>query len=340
MKKSDFSYQLPEDLIAQKPLPGRDASRLLCLNKTTGQIIDKRFSDIIDLIETPDLLVFNDTKVIPARLYGVKATGGKVEILIERILDNHHAIAHVKASKSPKQGVEIKLDRGFSCVVDGRVEDLFKLEFQAGMSILEIINQIGHIPLPPYIDRADDQNDVARYQSVFAKHVGAVAAPTASLHFDVNMIEKIKAKGVATIFVTLHVGSGTFQPVRVEDLSKHRMHKEYYSVPQETVEAIEKTRVRGGRVIAIGTTAVRALESASKTGRLEAGLGDTDLFITPGYQFKSVDAMLTNFHLPESTLLMLVAAFAGYEPVMNAYRHAIKQGYRFFSYGDAMLLSN
>jgi S-adenosylmethionine:tRNA ribosyltransferase-isomerase len=339
MKKSDFSYQLPEELIAQTPLSERHDSRLLCLNKHTGQLADKQFTDFIDLIDERDLLVFNDTKVIPARLFGVKTTGGKVEILIERVLDDYHAIAHVRASKSPKAGAVINLDGGYSCVVQGRVEDLFQLEFKGDKPLFKILEQIGHIPLPPYISRADDEADVSRYQSVFAKHVGAVAAPTASLHFDLVMMEKIKVKGVATKFVTLHVGSGTFQPVRVEDLSQHLMHKEYFSVSTETVEALHQARARGGRVIAIGTTAVRALESASKTGQLEPSFGDTELFITPGYQFKSVDAMLTNFHLSESTLLMLVAAFAGYQPVMNAYQHAISQSYRFFSYGDAMFLS-
>jgi S-adenosylmethionine:tRNA ribosyltransferase-isomerase len=340
MKKSDFAYQLPEELIAQNPLPERHASRLLYLNTQTGQLADKQFTDFIGLIDERDLLVFNDTKVIPARLYGTKTTGGKVEILIERVLDDHHAIAHVKASKSSKPGSMIKLDNGFRCVVQGRADDLFRLEFKGETSLLEILGQIGHIPLPPYINRADEESDISRYQSVFAKHAGAVAAPTASLHFDVAMLEKIKTKGVAKAFVTLHVGSGTFQPVRVEDLSQHIMHKEYFTVSPEAVDAIQEAKARGGRVIAIGTTAVRALESASQNGQLEPGFGDTDLFITPGYQFKSVDAMLTNFHLPESTLLMLVAAFAGYQPVMSAYQHAIKQSYRFFSYGDAMFLGD
>lgn len=340
MKKSDFAYQLPEGLIAQTPLPERNASRLLCLNKSTGQLIDRQFADFIDLIEERDLLVFNDTKVIPARLFGSKTTGGKVEILIERVLDGHHAIAHVRASKSPKPGVIIKLDGGYSCEVQGRAEDLFHLEFKGDTPLLKVLAQIGHIPLPPYIDRADDEADVSRYQSVFAKHAGAVAAPTASLHFDLATMAKIKAKDIATAFVTLHVGSGTFQPVRVEDLSQHLMHKEYFSVSPEVANTVGKVRLRGGRVIAIGTTAVRALESASRSGQLVPGFGDTDLFITPGYQFKSVDAMLTNFHLPESTLLMLVAAFAGYKPVMDAYQHAINQSYRFFSYGDAMFIAD
>ncbi|MEI6066218.1 MAG: tRNA preQ1(34) S-adenosylmethionine ribosyltransferase-isomerase QueA [Methylococcaceae bacterium] len=338
MKKSDFNYLLPDALIAQKPLAERDASRLLCMERDTGEIVDRLFTDFIDLIHEQDLLVFNNTKVIPARLYGTKKSGGKVEILIERILDDHHAIAHVKASKSSKQGTLIKLDQGYHCVVQGRADDLFELEF-ADVNLLWLLEQIGHIPLPPYITRKDDESDFTRYQTVFAKESGAVAAPTAGLHFDLPMMDKIKAKGTQTAFVTLHVGSGTFQPVRVEDLSEHLMHKEYFAVSQATVDAVRQTRERGGRVIAIGTTAVRALESASKSGRLEADFGDTNLFITPGYQFKSVDAMLTNFHLPESTLLMLVSAFAGYDSIMNAYSHAIDEAYRFFSYGDAMFLS-
>jgi len=340
MKKSDFNYLLPDALIAQTPLPDRDAGRLLYMNRDTGQISDKQFTDFIDLIHEQDVLVFNDTKVIPARLYGKKQSGGKLEILIERIQDDHHAIAHVRASKAPKAGALIELDNGFSCFVLGRANDLFELEFKGNDKLLQILEQIGHIPLPPYITRADDDSDLTRYQTVFAQAEGAVAAPTAGLHFDLTMLDKINAKGVETAFVTLHVGSGTFQPVRAENLAEHVMHKEYFAVPPTTVAAVHQARARGGRVIAIGTTAVRALESASKSGVLESGFGDTDLFITPGYQFKSVDAMLTNFHLPESTLLMLVSAFAGYQPVMNAYRHAIAESYRFFSYGDAMFLSN
>ncbi|WP_333878788.1 tRNA preQ1(34) S-adenosylmethionine ribosyltransferase-isomerase QueA [Methylobacter sp.] len=340
MKKSDFNYQLPEALIAQKPLAERDASRLLCMDSNAGRIIDRQFTDFIDLIDQRDLLIFNDTKVIPARLFGKKQSGGRVEILIERILDDHRAIAHVRSSKSAKPGTLIELDNDYCCEVLGRADDLFQLEFKGDNSLLSILEQIGHIPLPPYITREDDQSDLTRYQTVFAREAGAVAAPTAGLHFNQAMMEKLKDKGVQTAFVTLHVGSGTFQPVRVEDLSEHLMHKEYFAVLPETVTAVHQVRARGGRVIAIGTTAVRALESASKSGQLEAGFGDTNLFITPGYQFKSVDAMLTNFHLPESTLLMLVSAFAGYEHIMNAYSHAIDQSYRFFSYGDAMFLGN
>ena len=338
MKKSDFKYLLPEALIAQKPLAERDGSRLLCMDRNTSVTIDRQFSDFIDLINERDVLVFNDTKVIPARLFGNKQSGGKVEILIERILDDYHAIAHVKASKSPKPGTLIKLDKGFQCLVKGRVDDLFLLEFD-DFKVLELLEQIGHIPLPPYITRADDESDLTRYQTVFAKESGAVAAPTAGLHFDLAMMNKIKAKGAQIVFVTLHVGSGTFQPVRVEDLSDHIMHKEFFAVNQETVDAVKLARARGGRVVAIGTTAVRALESASKSGVIVAGFGDTDLFITPGYQFNSVDAILTNFHLPESTLLMLVSAFAGYQSIMGAYNHAVDRSYRFFSYGDAMFLS-
>lgn len=340
MKKSDFYYELPQALIAQKPLKERSASRLLCLHKQTGQITDKHFTDFISLIKPQDLLVFNDTKVIPARLFGTKISGGKVEILLERILDERQAIAHVKASKTPKPGSVILLAKGYQCTVQGREGDLFRIEFSGDNSILHVIEDIGHIPLPPYIARDDEQADVERYQSVFAKHAGAVAAPTASLHFDAATLQLIHDKGIATAFVTLHVGSGTFQPVRVEDLSQHIMHKEYFSVPQATVAAVNQAREQGGRIIAIGTTAVRALESASYTGTLQAACGETALFITPNYQFKTVDAMLTNFHLPESTLLMLVAAFAGKQSVMQAYQHAIEQSYRFFSYGDAMFISD
>lgn len=338
MKKSDFYYSLPEELIAQHPLAERQASRLLYMQGPDWQIQDRRFADFIDLIDARDLLVINDTRVIPARLFGQKATGGKVEILIERIKDEHRAVAHVRASKAPKPGTVIHLDQGYHCTVLGRADDLFEVEFSSSTPLSELLERIGHVPLPPYITRADGQEDLSRYQTVFAKQPGAIAAPTAGLHFDLETMDRIAAKGVATAFVTLHVGSGTFQPVRAENLQDHLMHREFFSVPAETVDAVRQTKARGGRVIAIGTTAVRALESASRSGQLEAGDGDTDLFITPGYQFNTIDALLTNFHLPESTLLMLVAAFAGYQPVMKAYRHAIEQRYRFFSYGDAMFL--
>lgn len=338
MKKSDFNYFLPENLIAQVPLPQRTASRLLMLNRQTGDIQDGQFTDFIDLISPNDLLVLNNTKVIAARLFGEKSTGGKIEILIERVLNDKQALAHIRSSKSPKAGAIIALDKDYSCEVLGREDDLFHVSFNGEKSVLDILAEIGHIPLPPYIQRADEESDLTRYQTVFAAQSGAVAAPTAGLHFDEDVLEKIAAKGIERAFVTLHVGSGTFQPVRVENLSEHLMHKEYFSVSQETVDAVNATRKRGGRVIAIGTTAVRALESASRSGILEASSGDTNLFIVPGYEFKSVDAMLTNFHLPESTLLMLVSAFSTYDDVMSAYQHAIEKQYRFFSYGDAMTI--
>ena len=341
MKKSDFNYHLPEHLIAQKPLAERTASRLLCVNKLTGVLEDKQFIDIVDLIHKDDLLVLNDTKVIPARLYGTKSTGGKVEILIERVVDEQRALAHIRASKSPKADSIIKLDHGFQCQVTGRDNDLFCLQLDAELNFFDLLDKIGHIPLPPYITREDTLDDFERYQTVFAKQLGAVAAPTAGLHFDQDILDKLAAKGVTKSFVTLHVGSGTFRPVKVDNLAEHVMHKEYYSVSQQTVDLMKQTRAKGGRIIAIGTTAVRALESASRTGQIQAGLGETNLFITPpDYQFKSVDAMLTNFHLPESTLLMLISAFAGYDSVKTAYQHAIQQSYRFFSYGDAMLLAD
>jgi S-adenosylmethionine:tRNA ribosyltransferase-isomerase len=338
MKKSDFNYHLPPELIAQKPLAQRSASRLLQLDKQSGALKDSVFSNFLDLLAPNDLLVFNDTKVIPARLFASKATGGKVEILIERIDDEHQALAHVKASKSPKTDAILQLENDVQCRVLGREQDLFRLQFETELTLLELLAQIGHMPLPPYIDRPDNQDDLERYQTVFAKQAGAVAAPTAGLHFDEHIMQRLDEKGIQKTFVTLHVGSGTFQPMRVEDVSQHIMHKEFFQVSEECVEAVRQTKARQGRVVAIGTTAVRALESASVSGEIQSGCGDTQLFITPGYSFKTVDAMLTNFHLPESTLLMLISAFAGYDAVMQAYKHAIAQRYRFFSYGDAMAI--
>ncbi len=341
MQKSDFKYQLPPELIAQQPLTKRTDSRLLSINKHTGAYQDHVFQDFINFLQPQDLLVFNDTQVIPARLFGKKSTGGKVEILIERILNTKQALAHIKASKAPKAKTIIELTPDYQCQILGRENDLFKLEFNSHESILEILNAIGHIPLPPYITRADNETDFDRYQTVFAKQQGAVAAPTAGLHFDAELMQKIQQKNIATSFVTLHVGSGTFQPVRVENLDEHLMHTEYFAVSDAVVQQVQATQANGGRIIAIGTTALRALESASKTGRLKPSMGNTDLFIRPnGYQFKTVDALLTNFHLPESTLLMLISAFAGYENIRAAYQHAIQAKYRFFSYGDAMFLSN
>ena len=338
MKKSDFYYELPDELIAQQPLAERSASRLLCLDKNSDVIYDKQFSDFLELLHKDDLLVLNNTKVIPARLFGHKQTGGKVEILIERVLNDREVLAHMRSSKSPKAEAVIDLDAGFQCQVLGRVDDLFHLQFKGEQTLADILERIGHMPLPPYIERADNVNDQNRYQTVFAQQSGAVAAPTAGLHFDEGMLEKIQAKGVAIAFVTLHVASGTFRPVKVDNLDEHVMHKEYFEVPKETVVSVEQCKARGGRVIAIGTTAMRSLESASRSGQLEESRGDTDLFITPGFKFITVDAMLTNFHLPESTLLMLVSAFAGYERMKKVYQHAIAAKYRFFSYGDAMFI--
>lgn len=338
MKKSDFYYDLPDALIAQQPLAERSASRLLCLDKDSDAIYDRQFVDFLDLLNVEDLLVFNNTKVIPARLFGHKQSGGKVEILIERVLNDREVLAHMRSSKSPKAGALIDLDAGFQCTVVGREEDLFHLRFNGEQSLADILENIGHMPLPPYIERADDENDQTRYQTVFAAQSGAVAAPTAGLHFDEAMMTRIKEKGVRITFVTLHVASGTFRPVKVDNLADHIMHKEYFSVPEETVLAVQQAKARGGRVIAVGTTAMRSLESASQAGSLEACQGDTNLFITPGYVFKTVDAMLTNFHLPESTLLMLVSAFSGYKRIKKVYQHAVVQQYRFFSYGDAMFI--
>lgn len=338
MQKSDFFYELPNELIAQKPLTKRASSRLLCLDKNNDTIEDRQFSDFLELVQAGDLLVLNNTKVIPARLFGHKQTGGKVEILIERVLNDWDVLAHMRASKSPKVGSFINLDAGFQCKIVGRVDDLFHIQFQGEQILTYILEKIGHMPLPPYIERADDANDQTRYQTVFAEQGGAVAAPTAGLHFDTEILNKIQKKGVSIAFVTLHVASGTFRPVKVDNLAEHVMHKEYFEVPEKTVLAVEQTTKAGGRIIAVGTTAMRSLESASLGGQLTACAGDTDLFITPGFSFKIVDAMLTNFHLPESTLLMLVSAFSGHQRIKQVYQHAIKEKYRFFSYGDAMFI--
>jgi S-adenosylmethionine:tRNA ribosyltransferase-isomerase len=339
MLKSDFHYDLPERLIAQAPLPERNAGRLLCLDGATGRIEDRKFADLPGLLRPGDLLVLNDTRVMPARLFGRKATGGRVEILIERVLDPYAVLAHLRASKSPKAGAEILLDGGFRCTVRGRREDLFELEFPAEATVDEVLAAVGHIPLPPYIDRADGAEDRERYQTVFARTPGAVAAPTAGLHFDDATLARLAALGVERSFVTLHVGSGTFLPVRVEDLDQHKMHFEYCEVPLDTVAAVRAARERGGRVVAVGTTVVRSLETASLGGELAPYRGETNLFIRPGFRFRAVDALVTNFHLPESTLLTLVCAFAGHAETMAAYAHAVVQEYRFFSYGDAMFVA-
>lgn len=339
MRRSDFYFELPEELIAQRPLAVRSHSRLLCLDGISGALEDSLFENLLDKLLPGDLLVFNDTRVIPARLFGVKASGGKLELLVERVLDEHRALVHIRASKSPKAGARLRLADAFEAEVIGRRDELFEVLFHDPRPVLTLLEQYGHIPLPPYIERPDSKDDWHRYQTVFARWPGAVAAPTAGLHFDETLLEKIRARGVETAFVTLHVGAGTFQPVRVDALHEHRMHAELVSVSEALCRRVHATRSRGGRVVAVGTTVVRSLEAASASGGIKAFQDETRIFIYPGYRFVTVDAMVTNFHLPESTLLMLVCAFAGYEQVMNAYRHAVARRYRFFSYGDAMFIS-
>ena len=335
MRKSDFRYHLPESLIAQYPAPERSASRLLVLD-AQGRVHDRRFRDLPRLLRPGDLLVFNDTRVMRARLFGRKETGGRVEVLVERLLAPDRALAQVRASKTPRPGSRI-LVGDFRLVVEGRQDDLFLLALESG-EFHALMAVHGHMPLPPYIRRGDETFDESRYQTVYARREGSVAAPTAGLHFDEALLEILGEMGVRQARVTLHVGAGTFQPVRTEDLSQHRMHAEWLEVDQAACDAVAETRRRGGRVVAVGTTSVRSLETAAAEGELRPFSGETRLFIMPGYEFRVVDALVTNFHLPESTLLMLVCAFAGHEAVMAAYRHAVEREYRFFSYGDAMFL--
>jgi S-adenosylmethionine:tRNA ribosyltransferase-isomerase len=332
---SDFDFDLPPDRIAQLPLPDRSASRLLHLDGDT--IVDRQFADIVDQLAPGDLLVMNDTRVLKARFFGVKETGGNVEVLVERVLDSRTVLAQVRASKSPKPGNRIRLADAFDVVAGERAGEFFTLTFEG--DVFELIEAHGRLPLPPYIEHTADEFDETRYQTVYSREPGAVAAPTAGLHFDQPLLDKLRAKGVNFAYVTLHVGAGTFQPVRVEALAEHNMHTEWYTVPQATVDAVRAAKAAGRDIVAVGTTSLRALESASQTGQLEAGSADTALFITPGYTFKTVTRLITNFHLPKSTLLMLVSAFAGFEPIRRAYAHAIASHYRFFSYGDAMLLT-
>ncbi|WP_206861253.1 tRNA preQ1(34) S-adenosylmethionine ribosyltransferase-isomerase QueA [Lysobacter changpingensis] len=343
LKKSDFHYHLPPELIAQAPLPERSASRLLVVPPAHGDAFDRGFQDRVfrelpELLQPGDLLVFNDTRVIPARLYGQKSTGGRVEILIERLLGGHEVRAQLGVSKSPKEGARIALDAGGEAEVLGREGEFYRLHFHVAESLEKYLLHAGRLPLPPYIQREAGHDDDTRYQTVFAREVGAVAAPTAGLHFDQALLDALKARGVDFGHVTLHVGAGTFQPVRVDELDQHVMHSEWLNVGAALIEQIRRTRAAGGRVIAVGTTVVRALESAMHEGELHPYAGETRLFILPGYRIRSVDALITNFHLPESTLLMLVSAFAGKARVFAAYDHAIAERYRFFSYGDAMLL--
>ena len=337
MRVADFHFELPEALIARHPLAERRASRLLVLDGETGTLNHRHFADLLEYLRPGDLMVFNNTRVIPARLFGQKASGGKLEILVERVLDSHRVLAHVRSSKSPKPGSMLLIDGGGEAEMVARHDALFELKFAE--EVLPLLDRVGHMPLPPYIDRPDEDSDRERYQTVYARHAGAVAAPTAGLHFDQALLEAIAAKGVASAFVTLHVGAGTFQPVRVERIEDHHMHHEWLEVGQDVVDAVAACRARGGRVIAVGTTSVRSLESAARDGELRAFSGDTDIFLYPGRPFHVVDALVTNFHLPESTLLMLVSAFAGYPETMAAYAAAVEQGYRFFSYGDAMFIT-
>ena len=335
MKLTDFDFELPKSLIAQNPPKNRTDSRLLVPQST---IIDSFFHQIASFIKPGDLLVMNNTRVIPARLFGHKESGGKVEIMIERLLNNRQVLAMVKASRAPQINSFITLENGDKAQVVSKENGFYILDFLTD-SLLDLLDNVGHIPLPPYIERGDNQADLERYQTVFAKEDGAVAAPTAGLHFDKELLASLKGIGIDHCFVTLHVGAGTFQPVKVDEITDHKMHSEYFEIDQTTVDQINQTKKNGGRVIAVGTTAVRSIESAAKSGTLKATKEETDIFIYPGYEFKIVDMMITNFHLPKSSLLMLVSAFIGREQMMEIYHHAIKGKYRFFSYGDAMLLT-
>lgn len=346
MQVSDFSFELPNELIARYPMLERTASRLLQLDGVTGRVADRKFTDVLDLVEEGDLLVFNNTRVIPARLFGRKASGGKIEVLVERMIDEHSVLAHVRSSKAPKPGTALLLGESeqYQAEMVARHDALFEIRFNSDKAVLDILNDVGHMPLPPYIDRPDEDADKERYQTVYNEKPGAVAAPTAGLHFDDELLDKIQAKGVEFAYVTLHVGAGTFQPVRVDNILEHHMHAEYVEVPQEVVDAINATKARGGRVIAVGTTSVRSLESAAQSALknntdLVPFFDDTEIFIYPGYEYQLIDCLITNFHLPESTLIMLVSAFAGYDNVIAAYQHAVKEKYRFFSYGDAMFIN-
>ena len=337
MRVADFHFDLPDGQIARHPLAERRASRLLILDGASGALAHRQFADLLEYLRPGDLMVFNNTRVIPARLFGQKATGGKLEILVERVLDERRVLAHVRSSKSPKPGSLIDIDGGGRAQMLARHDALFELRFEE--AVLPLLERVGHMPLPPYIDRPDEAADRERYQTVYAQKAGAVAAPTAGLHFDAELLAALREKGVESAFVTLHVGAGTFQPVRVERIEDHHMHSEWLEVGQDVVDAVQACRARGGRVVAVGTTSVRSLESAARDGELKPFSGDTDIFIYPGRPFHVVDALVTNFHLPESTLLMLVSAFAGYPETMAAYAQAVAEGYRFFSYGDAMFIT-
>ena len=334
----EFDFDLPQHLIAQTPLQKRDSSRLLVLNKNTKLFSDKKFVDFVDLLNTNDLLIFNDTRVIKARLFGKKITGGKVEIMIERILDNHHALAHLKTSKKIFDGTIFEVNEDVSVKVVRKENDLFYIEFNSNLSSYDILEKYGHIPLPPYIERSADKSDENRYQTIYAKESGAVAAPTAGLHFTNEIFKALNDKKIKYTFLTLHVGAGTFQPVRENDLDRHQMHSESFNVPDKTIQMIDDAKSKNGRIIAIGTTVLRALESKFSEETIQSGFKETSIFIKPGYTFKIVDALLTNFHLPKSTLFILVSAFSGSDTMKKLYQHAIKNEYRFFSYGDATFI--
>ncbi|MEJ2045528.1 MAG: tRNA preQ1(34) S-adenosylmethionine ribosyltransferase-isomerase QueA [Reinekea sp.] len=339
MQVTDFDFELPAELIARQPTEKRTGSRLLSLNGESGEVAHCYFPDIEALIHPGDLLVFNNTRVIPARLFGHKDSGGKVEVLVERMTSDHTALAHIRANKSPKPGTKLSMEGSIELTVTGREENLFAIKSNSQTPLVELLEQHGHMPLPPYMEREDTEADRERYQTVYAERKGAVAAPTAGLHFDDELLHRLKQKGVQMAFITLHVGAGTFQPIKAERIEDHIMHSEWIDVPADIAATIKATKAAGKRVIAVGTTSVRSLETASQSGLIEPFVGDTSIFIYPGYQFKTVDAMLTNFHLPKSTLIMLVSAFAGKDQVMNAYQQAIEHNYRFFSYGDAMFVT-
>ena len=338
MKTTDFAYELPENLIAHYPLEQRSASRLLTLDRSTGQIADQQFTNIVDYLNPGDVLVMNNSKVIPARIYGQKTTGGKIELLIERVIDAQSAWCHIKSSKPLKPGQSFILQDGTPCTMAQRHDTLFECVLPESHTWWQVMAQIGHMPLPPYMHREDEASDQERYQTVYADPQGSVAAPTAGLHFDEAMLEQLKAKSIKVGFVTLHVGAGTFQPVRVDDVTNHKMHQEWCTVDAALCDTILAAKARGNKVVAVGTTSVRTLESAALSGKLAPYQGETDIFIYPGFTFTVVDALITNFHLPESTLLMLVSAFSSKDHILKAYHHAIAEQYRFFSYGDAMLL--
>lgn len=340
MLVKEFSFELPEQLIASEPQAERSASRLLVMDRQSGDLQHHIFKDIMQLLNPGDLLVFNNTRVIPARLFGEKSSGGKVEVLVERLLEGQRFLAHIRASKAPKPGTELLLENSAKVIMQQRHDTLFELELLGDEPVLAMLERLGHMPLPPYIARPDTEEDKARYQTVYNEKPGAVAAPTAGLHFDQPLLDQLKAKGVEFGFVTLHVGAGTFQPVRVDSVLEHKMHAEYIEVDQPVVDAIAACKARGNKVVAVGTTSVRSLESAAQQhgGMLKPYHGDTQIFIYPGYEFQVIDALITNFHLPESTLIMLVSAFSQKAHVMRAYQTAITEGYRFYSYGDAMFI--